>query len=69
MPATWRVCETSENIAHLASDCGKYGRAGHDVRKNSKATNNTGGGGSDYVMYSKTIDRAIILSSKWAGPD
>jgi hypothetical protein len=28
-----------------------------------------GGGGSDYVVYNKTIDRAIILSSKWAGPE
>ena len=36
------------------------------VRKTSKATNNTGGGGSDYVTYSKTIDRAIILSAKRA---
>ena len=53
----------------LRDDCENYGREGFEIRKNSQtaaAMMAGGAGGSDYVEYTEKIDRAIILTAKWA---
>ena len=63
------VDDVDRDVRLLSDDCKNYGRKGFEIRKNSQtaaAMMAGGAGGSDYVEYTEKIDRAIILTAKWA---
>ena len=63
------VDDVDRDVRLLRDDCENYGREGFEIRKNSQtaaAMMAGGAGGSDYVEYTEKIDRAIILTAKWA---